>query len=139
MNYFRNYIPRLSEKIFGIYELLKADTKIIISEKRVDNFKEINASLAEAYGLALRQPVAGKQYGPMTDVSFRASGYVLMIEENDERKLLSKTKTFAPVAFGSRVFSPEQLKISICCKESRLYLMLCSNIASYYGKQPYQT
>ena len=40
-----------------------------------------------------------------------------MIEENDERKLLSKKKTFAPVAFGSRVFSPAQLKMSIYCKE----------------------
>ena len=40
-----------------------------------------------------------------------------MIEEIDERKLLSKKKTFAPVAFGSRVFSPAQLKMSIYCKE----------------------
>ena len=31
--------------------------------------------------------------------------------------LLSKRKTFTPVAFGSRVFSPTQLKISIYCKE----------------------
>ena len=40
-----------------------------------------------------------------------------MIEENDDKKLLSKRKTFAPVAFGSRVFSPSQLKMSIYCKE----------------------
>ena len=53
----------------------------------------------------------------MTDASFRASGYALMIEEDYERKLLSKRKTFAPVAFGSRVFSPAQLKMSIYCKE----------------------
>ena len=53
----------------------------------------------------------------MTVASFRASGYALMIEENDEQKLLSKRKTFAPVAFGSLVFSPAQLKMSIYCKE----------------------
>ena len=40
-----------------------------------------------------------------------------MIEENDERKLLLKRRTFAPVAFGARVFSPAQLKMSILCKE----------------------
>ena len=113
VNYYRNYIPRLSEKLIGMYELLKADSKIRISEELVDNFREINASLAEACGLALRQPIAGKQYVLMTDASFRASGYALMIEENDERKILSKRKTFAPVAFGSRVFSPAQLKMSI--------------------------
>ena len=117
VNYYRNYIPRLSEKLIGMYELLKADSKIRISAELVDNFKEINASLAEACGLALRQPIAGKQYVLMTDASFRASGYALMISENVERKLLSKRKTFAPVAFGSRVFSPAQLKMSIYCKE----------------------
>ena len=53
----------------------------------------------------------------MTYESFRASGYALMIEENDERKILFKRKTFAPVAFGSRVFSPAELKMSIYCKE----------------------
>ena len=102
--------------MIGMYELLKADAKITTSEELVDNFKAINASLAEACGLALRQPVAGKQYVLMTDASFR-SGYALMIEENDDKKLLSKRKTFAPVAFGSRVFSPSQLKMSIHCKE----------------------
>ena len=117
INYYRNYIPRLSEKMIGMYEILKADAKITISEELVDNFKAINASLAEACGLALRQPVAGKQYVLMTDASFRASGYALMIEENDDKKLLSKRKTFAPVAFGSRVFSPSQMKMSIYCKE----------------------
>ena len=101
-----------------MYELLKADSKIRISEELVDNFKEINASLAEACGLALRKPIAGKQYVLMTVAIFRASGYALMIEENDERKLLSKRKTFAAVAFGSRVFSPAQLKMSIYCKGS---------------------
>ena len=117
INYYRNYIPRLSEKMIGMYELLKADAKITISEELVDNFKATNASIAEACGLALRQPVAGKQYVLKTDASFRASGYALMIEEKDDKKLLSKRKTFAPVAFGSRVFSPSQLKMSIYCKE----------------------
>ena len=117
VNYYRNYIPRLSKKLIGMYDLLKADSKIRISEELVANFKEINASLAEACGPPLGQPIAGKQYVLMSVASFRASGYALMIEENDERKLLSKRKTFAPVAFGSRVFSPAQLKMSIYCKE----------------------
>ena len=92
--------------MIGMYELLEADAKITISEELVDNFKAINASLAEACGLALRQPVAGKHYVLMTDASFRASSYALMIEEDDDKKLLSKRKTFAPVAFGSRVLFP---------------------------------
>ena len=117
VNYYRTYIPRLSEKLIGMYENLKADAKIRISEELVDNFKEINASLAEACGLALRQPVAGKQYVLLTEASFRASGNALMIEEIEEQKLLSKRKTFAQVAFGSRVFLPAQLKMSMYCKQ----------------------
>ena len=121
------------------YELLKADSKIRISEELVDNFKEINASLAEACGLALRQPIAGKQYILMTDASFRASGYALMIEENDERKILSKRKTFAPVAFGSRVFSPAQLKCPSTARNSWQSTTPSLNTAIYYGRQPIPT
>ena len=67
VNYYQNYVPRLSEKLIGIYELLKADSKIRISEELVDIFKEVNTSLAEACGLALRQPIEGKQYVLMTE------------------------------------------------------------------------
>ena len=117
MNYYGNYIPRQSEKLIGMYDLSKAESKIIISEDVVDNFKSINV-LVEACGLALRQPLPGKQYVLMTDASFRSSGYALMMEEeNDERKFSSKKKTFAPDAFGSKVFTPSQLKMSIYCRE----------------------
>ena len=117
VNYYKNYIPRLSEKMIGMYELLKADEKIIISEELVNYFRAINASLAEACGLALRQLVAAKQFVILTDASFSASGYALMIEEKDDKNLLSKRETFAPVAFGSSAFSPSQLKNSIYCKK----------------------
>ena len=60
-----------------MYELLKADAKIRITEEVVNNFKEIYASLAEACGLALRQPVGGKQYVSITDASFRAPHQVM--------------------------------------------------------------
>ena len=117
VNYYRNYLPRLSEKLLGFYELLKADKQIKVTEELLDHYKAINTALAEACGLALRQPITGRQYVLMTDASFRASGYALMIEEDSNKKLNSKKKTFAPVAFGSKVFSPAQLKMSIYCKE----------------------
>ena len=53
----------------------------------------------------------------MRYASFRASGYALMIEQDNDKKLNSKKKTFAPVAFGSKLFSPAQLKMSIYCIE----------------------
>ena len=53
----------------------------------------------------------------MTDASFRSAGYTLMIEDNPDQKIQSKQKTHAPVAFGSNIFSPAQLKMSIYSKE----------------------
>ena len=49
----------------------------------------------------------------MTDASFRSAGYALMIEDNRDQKIQSKRKIYAPVAFGSKIFSPAQLKMSI--------------------------
>ena len=96
---------------------MKADKQIKITEELLDHYKAINAALAQACGLALKQPITGRQYVLMTDASFRASGYALMIEENNDKKINSKKKRFAPVALGSKVFSPAQLKMSIYCKE----------------------
>ena len=75
-----------------MYDFLKADAKITVSEELVDNFKETNASLVEACRLALRQPVAGKQYVLMTNASYRAAGYALKLEVNNERKSCQNEK-----------------------------------------------
>ena len=40
-----------------------------------------------------------------------------LIEDNRDQNIQSKRKTYAPVAFGSKVFSQEQLKMSIYSKE----------------------
>ena len=120
-----------------MYEFLHADANITISKDFVDNIKENNGSLGEACGLALRQPIARKQYVFITNASFKSSGYALMIEENDEREILSKQKTFTPVAFGSRVISPAQLKMSIYCKELPATYHAFFEYSHYYGKQQY--
>ena len=53
----------------------------------------------------------------MTHASFRSAGYALMVEDNPDQKIQSKRKTYAPVAFGSKIFSPAQIKMSIYSKE----------------------
>ena len=53
----------------------------------------------------------------MTDASFRTAGYAVMIEDNPDQKIQSKKKTYAAVAFGSKIFSPAQLKMSIYSNE----------------------
>ena len=53
----------------------------------------------------------------MTDASFSAAGYAIMIEDDPQQKYTSTRKTYAPVAFGSKRFNPTQLKMSIYAKE----------------------
>ena len=81
-----------------------------------ETFVPVNRALSDACELALKQPIPGKQLVPMTDASFNSAGYALMIEHNPHQKIHTKRKTYAPVAFGSKIFSPAQLKMSIYSK-----------------------
>ena len=58
----------------------------------------------------------------MTDASFRSAGYALMIQDSPDQEVQSKRKTYAPVAFGLKIFSPAQLKKSTYSKE---FLAIC--------------
>ena len=115
--YYRNYITRMAEKLNPFYKLLKAEVPINITSELKEAFDAINKALSDACELALKQPIPGKQLVLMTDASFRSAGYALVIEDIPDKKIQSKRWTYAPVAFGSEIFSHAQLKMSICSKE----------------------
>ena len=117
VNFYRNYIPRMAEKLNPFYKLLKTEVPINITSDLKETFDSVNTALSNACELALKQPIPGKQLVLMTDASFRSAGYALMIEDNPDQKIQSKRKTYAPVAFGSKILSPAQLKMSIYSKE----------------------
>ena len=77
----------------------------------------LNKLLENSCQLALRQPLKDKQLLVMSDASFTAAGYAIMIEDDPNQKLQSKRKTYAPVTFGSKTFNPAQTKLSIYAKE----------------------
>ena len=110
VNYYRNYIPRMAEKLNPFYKLLKAEVPFNITSELEETFDSVNKALSDACQLALKQPIPGKQLALMTDASFRTAGYALMIEDNPDQKIKSKKKTYAPVAFRSKVFSPHSLR-----------------------------
>ena len=107
----------MTEKGNPLYKLLKTEVPIIITSELIETFDSVNKVLSDACELALKQPIPGKQLVLMTDASFRSAGYALMIEDNPDQNIQSKRKTYAPVAFGSKIFSPAQLKMSIYSKE----------------------
>ena len=114
---YRNYISRLAEKLNPFYKLLRTGVPINITSELKETFDAVNRALSDACELALKQPIPGKQLVLMTDASFRSAGFALMIEDNPHQNIQSKRETYAPVAFGSKIFSPAQLKMSIYSKE----------------------
>ena len=107
----------MAEKLHPFYKLLKTGVPINITSELKETFDSVNKALSDACEVALKQPIPGKQLVLMTDASFRRAVYALMIEDNPIQKIQSKRKTYAPVAFGSKLFSPVQLKMSIYSKE----------------------
>ena len=73
VNYYRNYIPRMAEKLHPFYKLLKTEVPINIPSELKETFDSVNTALSNACELALKQPIPGKQLVLMTD----ASGYQL--------------------------------------------------------------
>ena len=107
----------MAEKLSPFYKLLKTEVPINITSELKATFDSVNKALSDACELALKQPIPGKQLVLMTDASFKSAGYALMIEDNPNQKIHPKRKTYAPVAFVSKFFSPAQLKMSIYSKE----------------------
>ena len=117
LNYYRNYIPRLSERLTPFFKLLKETSKFYVPTNLVEDFTNLNQLLENSCQLALKQPLKDKQLIVMSDASFTAAGYAVMIEDDPNQKLQSKRKTYAPIAFGSKTFNPTQTKMSIYAKE----------------------
>ena len=138
VNHYRNYNPRMAEKLNPFYKLLKTEVPINFTSELKETFHSVNKALSAACELALKQPIPGKQLVLMTDASFRSAAYALMIEDNPDQKIQSKGKTYAPVAFGSKIFSPAQLKMSIYSKEFLAILWHFLKLHTFYGSQQSQ-
>ena len=60
-NYYRNYIPRLSEKLTPFFKLLKTDAKVMVTPDLLEPFTDINKTLDRCCELALKQPLLNIQ------------------------------------------------------------------------------
>ena len=117
LNLYRNYIPRVSEKLAPFFQLLKKDEKVLVPTELVQQFNEITRDLDKCSQLALKQPLPNKQLVLMTDASFTAAGYAILTEDDPNQKYSSVRKSYAPIAYGSNTFTPSQLKMSKYAKE----------------------
>ena len=99
LNYYRNYIPRLSEKLTPFFKLLTKDEKILVTPDLLEKFTEIDKALDRCCELALKQPLPNKQIALMTDAGFSAAGYAVLIEDDPLEKYTSTRNAFAPVVY----------------------------------------
>ena len=53
----------------------------------------------------------------MTAACFGATEYAVLIEDDPNQKFTSIRKSYAPAAYGSKTFTPAQIKMSIYAKE----------------------
>ena len=83
----------------------------------VEQFNEINKDVDRCRQLALKQPLPNKQLVLMTDASFTETCYAILTKDDPNQKLSSFKKSDAPIAYGSKIFTPSQLKMSIYAKE----------------------
>ena len=96
LNYYKNYNPRLSEKLVAFFQLLKKDEKVLVTTELVQQFNEINRDLDKCSQLALKQPLPNKKVVLMTDASFTAAGYAILTEDDPNQKY-SLSKNHAPL------------------------------------------
>ena len=109
LNYYRNYISRLAQRLTPFFQLLKATdakTKKPITTDIMKDFREINKALDRCCQMALHQPLPAKQLVLMTDASFQAAGYAVLIEDDPNQKYTSTRNTYAPIAYGSKTYRP---------------------------------
>ena len=102
---------------FSVLQTPQKTSKFYVPTNLVEAFTNLNKLLENSCKLALKQPLKNKQLIVMSDASFTAEGYAIMIEDDPNQKLQSKRKTYAPIAFGSKTFNPTQTKMSIYAKE----------------------
>ena len=114
--FYKAYLPRLAEKLLPFYQLLRSDSNFELQEGHHTTFENLIKELKMICDTQLRLPKRDLQYVILADASFYAAGYVLMVEDYPNNAT-EKPKQYAPVCFGSRVFQPAQLKLSIYAKE----------------------
>ena len=113
VQFWRDFIPNLGDKLMPFYKLLRKDIKPVLTEEHEKHLEIVKTDLVKATDLTLRLAKPGMQYVLLCDASYFGTGFVLMIEDYVKNNKNENRKTYAPVAFGSKLFNNAQLKFSV--------------------------
>ena len=103
--FFHSFFPKLGEKLLPFYQLLRKESDIVLTDEH-KSIITLRKVLEQACQLSLRLPKPNAQYVILTDASFYAAGYVLLIEDYSIDQTGKTHKTYVPVFFGSKIFTP---------------------------------
>ena len=117
LQFFRNFIPKLGQKLLPFYKLLRTENAFTITNDHHKSFNTLNADKTRATDLTLRLAQPGLRYVILCDANFHGTGFVLRIEDYLIDQKGKGKKTYAPVSFGSRLFTTTQLKLSVNYKK----------------------
>ena len=117
LQFWRDLIPNLGEKLLPFYKLLRKNADHYITDDHEKSLKTLKDDLLKATELTLRLALPGLQYVLLCDASYYGAVFVLMIEDYVKDQKSKERKTYAPVAFGTKLFNEAQLKFSTYYKE----------------------
>ena len=96
------------------FRILRKESEFLFTDEHKISLSTLKNDLAKACELSLKMAEPNCQFVIVSDASFYAAGFILLIEDYHEN---ADEKSYAPVAFGSHLFSPAELKFSIYVKE----------------------
>ena len=99
VQFFKSYIPNLTNQLRPFYPLLQNDNAIIITHEHEKALEEITFSLKKSCARILGIAQKNLQYIILADASRYAARYVLLIESYFENQAGKKINSFAPVSF----------------------------------------
>ena len=116
IQYFAKFFLNSYVKLQPFFKLLRKENDLITTQEHQTSLEILKNSLKEACNLSFKMDKPGCQFIIVSGASYVA-GYILLIEDYHDHSLNPNEKTYAPVAFGSHLFSPAHLKHSIFVKE----------------------
>ena len=79
LQFFRSFLPNLSEKLVEFNSLLRHDVEFVIKDIHRSRLEQLKKDLIQACDVHLHLPLPGRQSVIMADASYYAAGYVLMM------------------------------------------------------------
>ena len=115
---FHKFIANIAVKLLPFFKLLRNDQEFLIKKEHQESLAILKSDFPRSSEIFLKMAKSGRQLVIVSDARCVAAGYILLIEDEVCHSIDKREKLYAPVAFGSRLFSPNQLKFSIYVKKS---------------------